>query len=118
MDPYVLALQLYLFNKACGGLPLRIAEQIVVTGVINTACWTARAIGTGVMWVVTPSTRNNQQSKTNQCEPVSNITTNPVNSPTINTYLESNNEFEIITQEQILELETEIENSKNVVNKT
>jgi len=112
MDPYVLALQLYLFNKACGGLPLRIAEQIVVTGVINTACWTARAIGTGVMWAVTPSTKNKPQSNTNHCETAPATTINTVASTTINTDFESNNEFEIITPEQILELKTEVEKVK------
>ena len=66
MDPYVLALQLYLFNKACGGLPLRIAEQVVVTSVVNATCWTARTIGSGVMWMVRPAKQTQPQKSTTQ----------------------------------------------------
>ena len=94
MDPYVLALQLYLFNKACGGLPLRIAEQVVITGVINTAWWTAKTVGSGVMWLVRPSTPSRQQSTTSETKPITTINLDE--------------QFEIITPEQITELETQL----------
>ena len=71
MDPYVLALQLYLFNKACGGLPLRIAEQVVVTSVVNATCWTARTIGSGVMWMVRPATQTQPQTQKNNTQTIS-----------------------------------------------
>ncbi len=90
MDPYVLALQLYLFNKACGGLPLRVAEQIVVSGVVNATCWTARTIGSGVWWLVSPSKKQELGSPTKSTD-ISN---------------DSLGEFEMITPEQIKELET------------
>lgn len=91
MDPYVLALQLYLFNKACGGLPLRIAEQVVVTGVINTAWWTAKTVGSCVIWLVRPSTTSRQQSTTCENKPITTINIDE--------------QFEIIMPEQITELE-------------
>lgn len=65
MDPYVLALQLYLFNKACGGIPLRIAEQVVVSGVLNATYWTAKQIGSGVLWLVWPSGKSRVLSESN-----------------------------------------------------
>lgn len=95
MDPYVLALQLYLFNKACGGLPLRVAEQIVVSGVVNATCWTARTIGSGVWWLVSPGKKQKLGYE-----------------PSISTDIhahkstDSLGEFEMITPEQIKELET------------
>ncbi len=88
MDPYVLALQLYLLNKACGGLPLRIAEQIVVSGVVNATCWTARTIGSGVWWLVSPGKKQELGS-----------TLSDIPSYSIG-------EFEMITPEEITELET------------
>jgi hypothetical protein len=95
MDPYVLALQLYLFNKACGGLPLRVAEQIVVSGVVNATCWTARTIGSGVWWLVSPG-------KKQELGPQPNISTD--------SQLELENDithgFEMITHEDITKLET------------
>jgi len=94
MDPYVLALQLYLFNKACGGLPLRVAEQIVVSGVVNATCWTARTIGSGVWWLVSSGTKQELGSATDLSNDI----------PT-----DSLGEYEIITQDQI----TEIENANN-----
>jgi len=100
MDPYVLALQLYLFNKACGGLPLRIAEQVVITGVINTTCWTARAVGSGFMWLVRPRTAKS----------VAHIVPE---SRTQNTPTDIETQFEIITPEQITELETGIKTEKH-----
>ena len=95
MDPYVLALQLYLFNKACGGLPLRVAEQIVVSGVVNATCWTARAIGSGVWWLVSPGKKQELGS-----EPSISIDT------TTHKLSELLSDFEMITPEQIKELET------------
>lgn len=117
MDPYVLALQLYLFNKACGGMPLRIAEQVVITGVLNTTCWTARTIGSGVMWLVKPSTTSRSQSNnTNNTNDTNNTNSSElykVNTMSdscdhvpINTDLDT--QFEIITPEQITELEKEM----------
>lgn len=95
MDPYVLALQLYLFNKACGGLPLRVAEQIVVSGVVNATCWTARTIGSGVWWLVSPSKKQELGSQPS-------ISTKP------QLELESTitDGFEMITYEDITKLET------------
>ena len=118
MDPYVLALQLYLFNKACGGLPLRIAEQVVVTSVVNATCWTARTIGSGVMWLVKPSTSSRadrestvrestvQTSNTENIHDsdgteITNMTKNTTDTKDIYT------QFEMITLEQIRELELE-----------
>jgi hypothetical protein len=99
MDPYVLALQLYLFNKACGGLPLRIAEQVVITGVINTTCWTARTIGSGVMWLIRPSTTSREKTTytDNSDTKIDNLVPRTL----------EDTEFEIITPEQIREWETE-----------
>ena len=102
MDPYVLALQLYLFNKACGGLPLRIAEQVVVTTVVNATCWTARTIGSGVMWLVRPNSVSTKQPSTTS----TNISTDNFIQHTDTAQPEFDNQFEIITLEQILELET------------
>jgi hypothetical protein len=82
MDPYVLALQLYLFNKACGGLPLRIAEQVVVTSVVNATCWTARTVGSGIWWLVSPTKKQE-----------------------LGNLADLSSEFEMITTEQIKELE-------------
>ena len=95
MDPYVLALQLYLINKACGGLPLRIAEQVVVAGVINATCWTARTIGSGVIWMVRPNTQTTQ-IQTSRTVGIESL------SQSLGTDLLS--EFEIITPEQLKEL--------------
>jgi hypothetical protein len=113
MDPYVLALQLYLFNKACGGLPLRIAEQVVITGVINTTYWTAQTIGSGVMWLARHSTTSRTQTVTQQ----TNTNTNTITTPNegiitpdqqITNNQDSQSEylaFEIITVDQITEME-------------
>lgn len=106
MDPYVLALQLYLFNKACGGLPLRIAEQVVITGVINTTCWTARTIGSGVMWLIRPNTTSRTQPMTQTTTPDKTDINNKANTySVIKTDLDE--QFEIITPEQIKELENQ-----------
>ena len=95
MDPDVLALQLYLFNKACGGLPLRIAEQVVITGVINTAWWTAKTVGSGVIWLIRPSSKSTT---------ISVGTTNTAD-------VDFAADFEIISPEQIIQLEKESSNS-------
>jgi len=95
MEPYVLALQLYLFNKACGGLPLRIAEQVVITGVINTAWWTAKTVGSGVIWLIQPSSKSTTISVKTLKEPD----------------MEFAADFEIISPEQIIQLEKESSNS-------
>jgi len=114
MDPYVLALQLYLFNKACGGLPLRIAEQVVITGVINTTCWTARTIGTGVMWLIRPSTTSRTQTAPQQTNPSksSNSPNEEISSADQMANSLDSGVFEIITLEQITELEKEITKDK------
>ena len=107
MDPYVLALQLYLFNKACGGLPLRIAEQVVVTSVVNATCWTARTIGSGVMWMARPATQTQKQKSTTQTisedQHLGHLP-NPEREVDISSK-DLDLEFEIITPEQIKELE-------------
>ena len=116
MDPYVLALQLYLFNKACGGLPLRIAEQVVVTSVVNATCWTARTIGSGVMWLVKPSTTSRDEAsvstvQTSKPENISDSDGTAITNMTQNT-TDPYTQFEMITLEQIRELELEIEAKK------
>jgi hypothetical protein len=111
MDPYVLALQLYLFNKACGGLPLRIAEQVVVTSVVNATCWTARTIGSGVMWLARPATQvqpHTQKSTTRDIFKDQHLGHHPNSEREVDTSskdLDLDLEFEIITPEQINELE-------------
>lgn len=100
MDPYVLALQLYLFNKACGGLPLRVAEQIVVSGVVNATCWTARTIGSGVWWLVSPG-------KKEELGPQHSTPIEPQLESELHLQTEIIDGFEMITPEQIKELETE-----------
>jgi len=123
MDPYVLALQLYLFNKACGGLPLRIAEQVVITGVINTTYWTAQTIGSGVMWLARHSTTSRARTQKTNTTNTNTTNTNTTNTPTnicqrdeiktpdqMTNKLDSNSEslaFEIITLEQITAMETQ-----------
>jgi len=114
MDPYVLALQLYLLNKACGGLPLRITEQIIVTGVINATCWTARTIGSGVMWMVRPATQTTQIP----VNVAGTVSTGFLDQPVDDERIKSTtvvttdippdllSEFEIITLQELKELET------------
>ncbi len=111
MDPYVLALQLYLFNKACGGLPLRVAEQIVVSGVVNVTCWTARTIGSGVLWLVRPK-HTSTSTTAHTTNNIVNINTQQQDQPLVKCQediiaisLDLENEFEIITPDQIKELE-------------
>ena len=127
MDPYVLALQLYLFNKACGGLPLRIAEQVVVTSVVNATCWTARTIGSGVMWLVKPSTTSRDEASSQRTGIGTNTDTNTHTNTYTNIITSPNEEittldqmtnnpdgvaFEIITLEQITELEKQQKQNK------
>lgn len=106
MDPYVLALQFYLINKFCGGIPLRVFEHLILSGVINLSFWTIKSISNGIVWLVkTPIKTCNNKLNNPEIETTTNYNMNETNNENVKhnkNNIDLLSEFEIINKDDIV----------------